>query len=54
MSMLETIYELKEVADYIVAVETYGPWEGFISTDLLPTFNSNIPVEDKLTAIAKN
>lgn len=54
MSMLETIYELKDVVDYVVAVETYGPWEGFISPQLLPTLESDIPIEEKLKDIASN
>lgn len=38
MSTLETLYELKDVAEYIIANEDYCPWDGVISPDFLPAF----------------
>jgi len=55
MSMLESLFQLREVTDYVVACETYSPWEGFISTVLLSTFaNQILSTEQILSSIADN
>jgi len=41
MSMLEPQYQLRFVTDYILSCETYSPWQGFISAQLLTTMSES-------------
>jgi len=55
MSMLETLFQLRQVADYVIACETYSPWEGYISSVLLSTFdNSDLSLTQIVESIADN
>ena len=42
MSSLETLYELREVTDYIIANEDYCPWNGVISPEFLSHFEQEV------------
>jgi len=55
LSMLETLFQLRQVADYVIACETYSPWEGFFSSVLLSTFdNSQFSLTDIFISISDN
>jgi len=41
MGLLESHYQLRNLTDYIISCETYSPWEGFISSQLLTTLSSS-------------
>jgi len=41
MGLLESHFQLRALTDYIISCETYSPWEGFISTQLLTTLSSS-------------
>jgi len=40
MATIETAYELRDRARYVLASEDYGPWEGVIGPELLATFSA--------------
>lgn len=40
MSTLENLYELRHHTDYILASETYMPWEGMACEELIEAYNS--------------
>lgn len=40
MAGMETIWELRKIARYIIACEDYGPWEGLVDPGLLREFST--------------
>lgn len=40
MAGMETIYEFRKIARYIIACEDYGPWEGLVDPGLLREFST--------------
>jgi len=41
MSSLETAYTFRDLTEYVIAYEDYGPWEGIVDSSLLGNFSRN-------------
>jgi hypothetical protein len=53
MSSIETAYEFRNLTEYIIAFEDYGPWEGIVDPSLLENFSNNDDIFTILDILAE-
>eukprot|EP00697_Spironema_sp_BW2_P013726 gnl/Spiro4/3968_TR1976_c0_g1_i1.p1 gnl/Spiro4/3968_TR1976_c0_g1~~gnl/Spiro4/3968_TR1976_c0_g1_i1.p1 ORF type:complete len:368 (-),score=128.67 gnl/Spiro4/3968_TR1976_c0_g1_i1:80-1183(-) len=54
MSNLEALHQLRNVTDWVLACETYGPWEGFLGSHLLNAFQQSTSTPKLLEELVAN
>jgi len=53
MSSIETAYEFRDLTEYLIAFEDYGPWEGIVDPSFLENFSSSDDIFTILDKLAE-